>query len=99
MFGNAVALTVFLISVALPGLAQNTSSSSFNQPHALQQGPVTLTLKDALALAERNDPAVLAATGDGAAANEDRRQARAALYPALSGRSEYLGTQGDCREK
>ncbi len=95
MFGNAVALTVFLISVALPGLAQNTSSSLFNQPHALQQGPVTLTLKDALALAERNDPAVLAATGDAAAANEDRRQARAALYPALSGRSEYLGTQGN----
>ncbi len=46
-------------------------------------------------MAEKNDPAVLAASGDAAAANEDRKQARAALYPSLSGRSEYLGTEGN----
>jgi outer membrane protein TolC/multidrug resistance efflux pump len=57
--------------------------------------PATLTLKDALALAEKNDPALLAASSDATAAGEDRKQARAALYPALSGRSEYLGTEGD----
>src|SRR5205823_3080985 len=54
-----------------------------------------LSLKDALALAEKNDPGVLAATSDAASAVEDRNQARAALYPTLSGRSEYLGTQGN----
>jgi outer membrane protein TolC len=57
--------------------------------------PSTLTLNDALALAEKNDPALLAASSDAISAREDIKQARAALYPSLSGRSEYLGTEGD----
>jgi len=57
--------------------------------------PVTLTLKDALDLAQKNDPQLLAALGDAATAAEDLRQARASRYPSLSGRSEYLGTQGN----
>src|SRR5579871_4207974 len=57
--------------------------------------PRTLTLKDALAMAEKNDPGVLAAISDSSTAREDRNQARAALYPSLSGRSEYLGTEGN----
>jgi outer membrane protein TolC len=57
--------------------------------------PHTLSLKDALALAEKNDPAVFAAASDAATAREDRAQARASVYPTLSGRSEYLGTQGN----
>jgi outer membrane protein TolC len=92
---RAIATAVFLIAGTLPGSAQNASTSLFNQPRAPRQGPETLTLKDALAMAEKNDPAVLAASGDAAAANEDRKQARAALYPSLSGRSEYLGTEGN----
>ncbi len=32
---------------------------------------------------------------DALSAHEDLRQARAALYPSLSGRSEYLGTEGN----
>lgn len=60
-----------------------------------QPAPVTLTLKDALALAEKNDPSVLAAASDSLAAAEDRKQARAGMYPSLSGRSEYLGTEGN----
>jgi outer membrane protein TolC len=92
---RAAAIAVILIACALPGSAQNASSSLFSQPHASKQAPLTLTLKDSIALAEKNDPAVLAAAGDAISANEDRRQARAALYPSLSGRSEYLGTQGN----
>src|SRR5271170_2906037 len=57
--------------------------------------PQTITLKDALALAEKNDQQFLAASLDAATAREDRTQAHAALYPALSGRSEYLGTEGN----
>ena len=57
--------------------------------------PVTITLKDALELAQKNDPQFLAALGDAAGAAEDLRQARASRYPSLSGRSEYLGTQGN----
>ena len=93
---RANAPLVILIALSWPVCdAQNAISSLFNQPHASKQAPVTLTLKDALALAEKNDPALLAAAGDAVAANEDRRQARAALYPSLSARSEYLGTQGN----
>jgi outer membrane protein TolC len=57
--------------------------------------PATLTLKDALALAEKNDPGVRAAASDVLAAIEDQKQASAAMYPSLSGRSEYLGTEGN----
>ena len=46
-------------------------------------------------MAEKNDPSVLAAMSDASSANEDRKQARASLLPSLSGRSEYLGSQGN----
>jgi outer membrane protein TolC len=64
-------------------------------PGAPQSGPVTLTLKDALELAQKNDPQFLAALNDAAVAAEDVRQARASRYPSVSGRSEYLGTEGN----
>jgi outer membrane protein len=70
--------------------AVSTAAAGFAQP-----GPQTLTLKDALALAEKNDPALLSATTDAGLAREDRVQARSALLPSVSGRSEYLGTQGN----
>jgi outer membrane protein TolC len=57
--------------------------------------PQTVTLKDALALAEKNDPQLLAATTDAAVAHQDREQARTAIYPTASAKSEYLGTQGN----
>ena len=62
---------------------------------AAQPAPVTLTLKDALELAQKNDPQFLAALSDAAVAAEDVRQARASRYPTLSDRTEYLGTQGN----
>ena len=79
-------LTFAVAAFVWPGFAQSSGS---------KDAPQTLTLKDALALAENNDPSLLAATSDAIAALEDRKQARAALYPSLSGRSEYLGTEGD----
>ncbi len=69
---------------------------TFAMAFAQTEGPPsTLTLKDALALAEKNDPSLLVASSDAISAREDIKQARAALYPSLSGRSEYLGTEGD----
>jgi outer membrane protein TolC len=91
---KATTLACVLIACSSPGSAQNANTSLFSQA-GTKQGPVTLTLKDALALAEKNDPALLAATSDAVSAHEDSRQARTALYPLLSGRSEYLGTQGN----
>jgi outer membrane protein TolC len=79
----------------LPGWTQSANSSLFNQLAEAKHAPLTLTLKDALSLAEKNDPAVSAAGIDAASAREDYRQARESLFPSLSGRSEYLGTQGN----
>ena len=55
----------------------------------------TLTFKDALALASKNDPALIAAATDRELARQDLLQARTSLYPSLSGKSEYLGTEGN----
>ena len=87
-----------LVVSALPALAQGRRTEAFSQAQpqlAAPAGPITLTLKDALALAQKNDPQFLAALGDATVALEDARQARASIYPSLSGRSDYLGTQGN----
>ena len=86
-----VKLFTFALIVAPTCFAQSTVNAS---PPA-QSAPATLTLKDALALAEKNDPTMLTAGADAAVALEDAKQARAARYPSLSLRSEYLGTQGN----
>jgi outer membrane protein TolC len=92
---SASGLTIALTISASLIHAQTANVLQLAQPGAPNRPPATLTLKDALALAEKNDPAMHAAAGDAASAREDRMQARAALYPSFSGRSEYLGTQGD----
>jgi outer membrane protein TolC len=72
-----------------------TTGEAQPAPSAAPAGPVTLTLKDALQLAQKNDPGYLSALSDTAVATEDVRQARAARFPSLSDRTEYLGTQGN----
>jgi outer membrane protein TolC len=56
---------------------------------------LTLTFQDALARAQKNDAPFLATVTDAKVAHEDVTQARAAILPSLSLRSEYLGTQGN----
>ena len=80
-----------------------TASADFSvaRPQALaaagqtQSPPLTLTLQDALARAQMNVPQLLAALSDANVAHEDLLQARAAIRPSVSARSEYLGTQGN----
>jgi len=60
-----------------------------------QSAPLTLTLKDALEQAQKNDPQFLSAVSSARLAQEDRVQARAALLPSLDLRSEYLNSQGN----
>ncbi|HUJ50867.1 MAG TPA: TolC family protein, partial [Bryobacteraceae bacterium] len=84
---------VFALSSAHLSFSQ-ASNFSF-QPKPAEQPPATITLKDALDLAAKNDPALAAATTDAAVARQDYLQARTAVYPTLSGRSEYIGTQGN----
>jgi outer membrane protein len=92
---RVLGLTFALAACVLPSFGQTGNFSFSPQSSGTKEAPATFTLKDALALAGKNDPALLAAASDAAAAGEDRKQARAALFPSLSGRSEYLGTEGD----
>src|SRR5882762_3702565 len=71
------------------------SAQVVSPPAAPQTAPLTLTLKDALERAQTNAPQLLAAISDTNAAREDVLQARAARRPTLSGRADYLGTQGN----
>ncbi|PWU00859.1 MAG: TolC family protein [Terriglobia bacterium] len=80
-------------------LAQGQAPSPLvpQQPAATpsQAAPPTVTLQDALARAQRNEPQLLAALNAAGLAREDTVQARAALYPTAGVRSEYLNTQGN----
>lgn len=83
---------LFLSFTLLAGLAQGQPGQPAN-PNS--EAPLTLTLKDALSRAEANGPQLLSARADANSAHEDLRQARAGILPSVSGRSEYLGTQGN----
>ncbi len=86
----ALALTITSITFA--------QTSNFTLHGESDQQPMsTLTLKDALDLAAKNDPTLISATTDAEVARQDWQQARTTLYPSLSGRSEYLGTEGNGR--
>ena len=86
--GLSFILTIFPIAFG------QTNDFSFHSAQSEQPG-ATLTLKDALDLAAKNDPTLVSASTDAEIARQDRLQARTALYPSLSGRSEYLGTEGN----
>ena len=73
-----------------PGLVQPQEASRLTQP-----APLTLTLQDALARAQKNDPQFLSVVSGAKLAQEDRVQARASLLPSFGLRSEYLNTQGN----
>jgi outer membrane protein TolC len=78
-----------------PTTPQESTVQLMHPPGPDQSGaPVTVTLKDAIERAQKNDAQFLAATTDAKDAHEDRVQAKAALLPSLSTRLEYLGTEG-----
>ena len=77
------------------GLAALIQPQQPAAPAQSQAAPPTLTLQDALARAQRNEPQFLAALNNANLAHEDAVQARAALYPAVGLRSDYLNTQGN----
>jgi outer membrane protein TolC len=79
----------------MPSRFTNAEPVSAPQRTALGAAPITITYRDALARAQSNEPTVLAALNAANVAHEDAVQARAALYPTLGIRSEYLNTQGN----
>src|SRR5260221_740661 len=60
-----------------------------------QAAPPTLTLQDAIKLAETNFPQYVSALNDANVAHEDILQARSAIRPSVGAKSDYLGTQGN----
>jgi outer membrane protein TolC len=79
----------------LTGPAYGQAAAPANAPGQAQSAPLTLTLQDALARAQVNGPQLLSALNDVNQAREDLVQARAAQRPAVSFKSDYLGTQGN----
>jgi outer membrane protein TolC len=65
------------------------------QPEGQSGPPAVITLQDALERASRNDAQFLSVATDLQLAHEDRTQAKAALLPAFSFTTQYLGTKGD----
>jgi len=64
-------------------------------PSGSNAPPATITLKDAVDRARRNDAQTLSAIADAKVAHDDRNIARAALLPNISSSTQYLGTQGN----
>lgn len=81
------------------GAAAQPPASGAPLPLVRPQGqaapPVIITLLDAMERARTNDAQFQSAAADAKIAGEDRAQARAALLPAFSHTTQYLGTQGD----
>ena len=68
---------------------------SSTQSAATQAAPATLTLKDALEMAQKNEPQFLSSLNDAKVAREDTRQAKAAQYPLFGVKSEFINPQGN----
>jgi outer membrane protein TolC len=82
-------------------VAQQTVPSEPAQPTVkLEQvggaegAPLTITLADAIARAQKVNAQYLGAVGDASNAHEDTAQARNAMLPQASATSQFLGTEG-----
>jgi len=90
-----------LVTLLLPSFAQSDQLTELGllERQTVSRPPqstrLTLTFRDALARAQKNDSQFLATVADARVAHEDVAQARAAILPSLGLRSEYLGTQGN----
>jgi outer membrane protein TolC len=65
------------------------------QPPGQAAPPLTLTLQDAQARAEKYNADFLAAASDAKSAHQDALQARNARLPSVNYRMDYLGTEGN----
>ena len=65
------------------------------QPQGAAGPPILITLQDAIDRAQKLDSQYLASVSDSQVALEDRRQAKAAMFPQLSGTVQDLTTQGN----
>ena len=81
--------------LAIVGLCLALCQCAFAQPPStpLPNGPLRLTLEDAMQRARANSPLILSANINALLAREDTVQAKAALLPTLSTLNQYIYTQ------
>lgn len=88
-------LLVFCAAANAQGPGPVLSIQAQEPARSAQAAPTTLTLKDALQMAQQNEPQFLASTNGFKIAQQDTRQARAAQYPSFGAKSEFINTQGN----
>jgi outer membrane protein TolC len=93
VFRSGLALAAVFLSTASAGAQEQPTSPplAIVQPEGAARPPLTITLQDALDRARQNDGQFQTAVADANIAREDRVQARAGLYPAISYSTQYLG--------
>lgn len=82
---------IFVLLLGATAGAQQAESA----PAAGNAAPATITLQDALRMAQANSPQFRAAVTDAGMAREDKVQARAGMLPGLSYQAQYLYTEGN----
>ncbi|HEV2114359.1 MAG TPA: TolC family protein [Terriglobales bacterium] len=87
-------------SITPPGGAaamttDNSNSQGTNAAAAASASPATITLEDALRLAQKDSTQFQAAVTDAGLAHQDRVQARAGLLPSVSYNAQYLYSEGN----
>jgi len=85
--------SMILVSWMLPGTARAQTARPPTVAPAVQMPLPPLTLQDALRQARLNAAQARAAITEADLAAEDRRQARDALLPSISGLGQYIHTQ------
>lgn len=98
-----VAALLTICGCAVSARAQSTSlnaavsadTQTSAQETSTNGAPLTLTLADALARAQKNSPDFQRALAEVNIAKSNQTQARAAMLPTISGLAQYLNTQGN----
>src|SRR5206468_11371132 len=90
-FSRTFAIVILACVSAAAQEAQPPPPLELVHPEGANAPPAVLTLQDALQRARRNDTQFQTAVTDAAIAREDRAQARASMFPALSNTTQFLG--------
>ncbi len=95
---GALALILLAALAGSAGAQQEpaqASAGAASAPQAPAKAPLTVTLADALKMAQADSPEFRAAVTEAGVAHEDKVQARAGLLPSVSYEGQFLYTEGN----
>jgi outer membrane protein len=97
LFGRLLLAAATLLCASWAGAqdAQTSRPLTLVRPETSTGPPLVITLSDALQRAKQNDAQFQGSVADAEVAREDRVQAKAGLFPALSFTTQYLGNQAN----